>query len=94
MKLWEKGWDSLLKLFSCEAEDKQAIKPDEIQLLQEAREQLNEARNLFARVEDPDMVECAIYSLTAAEKRHNYLIKRFKEDKIANGAVIDSSCSR
>jgi len=81
MRIWAKGWDSLLKLFSGADEDQQSKKTDEIQLLQEAQEQLNEARNLFARVEDPEMVECAIYSLTAAEKRYNYLIKTFKKDK-------------
>jgi hypothetical protein len=78
MNLWAKVWDSLLKILECESEDKPARKTDEIQLLQEAHEQLDEARNLFARAEDPEMVECAIYSLTAAEKRYNYLLKRFK----------------
>jgi len=35
---------------------------------------------MFARVVEEEMVDCAIYSINAAEKRYNYLYKKIKHE--------------
>ncbi len=49
------------------------------QMLEIAKQELDSAYNLFARAEDPDMIEFAVYNLKAAEKRYDYLIKRARQ---------------
>jgi len=48
------------------------------ELLKEANQELTLARNMFSRVEDPEMVDSAIFTLKAAEKRYDYLLKEIK----------------
>jgi len=48
-------------------------------MLQDAHREVQEAENLFARVEDEEMIDYAILNLQAAEKRYNYLLKIMKE---------------
>lgn len=50
------------------------------QLLKQAHMELMCAHDMFARVLDEDMVDCAIFSINAAEKRYNYLIKKIKQE--------------
>lgn len=47
------------------------------ELLEDAREQLIQARNTFALTE-PDFIDYAVYNLRAAEERYNSLFKRIK----------------
>jgi hypothetical protein len=48
-------------------------------MLELAKQELESAYNLFARAEDPDMIEYAVFNLKATEKRYDYLIKRAKQ---------------
>lgn len=48
------------------------------QMLEAAKQELDSAYNLFSRAEDPDMIECAVFNLKAAEKRYDFLIKQAK----------------
>ena len=50
------------------------------ELLKEAHLELICAQNMFTRVVDEEMVDCAIYSIYAAEKRYNYLYKKIKQE--------------
>lgn len=50
----------------------------EEQMVEEAHQALIQAQNLFARVEDPDMIDYAIYSMKAAEERFDFLVKAIK----------------
>lgn len=50
------------------------------ELLKEAHRELMCAYNMFARVVDDEMVDCAIYSINAAEKRYNYIYKKIKQE--------------
>jgi hypothetical protein len=54
---------------------------DPIQIIREAGEDVVAARNLFSRADDPDMVEWAVYYLTAAEKRYDFLLKKYRQEK-------------
>lgn len=47
-------------------------------VLQQAYEELQQARNWFAHLEEPEMIDCAIYKIKAAEKHYDYLLKRIK----------------
>ena len=63
------------------AEDEVNPVLDDVQIIKQAREDVAAARNVYAQVEDPDMVEWAVYSLTAAEKRYDYLLKKYRQKK-------------
>lgn len=80
-QLWDficKLWSYIRKLWMID-DEKPNPEVDEIKLIQMAGEEVSAARNLFSRADDPDMVDWAIYSLTAAEKRYNYLFKKYKQ---------------
>ncbi|HWP97255.1 MAG TPA: DUF2508 family protein [Syntrophomonadaceae bacterium] len=50
-------------------------------MLEEAHRALVQAQNLFSRVEDPDMIQYAVYTMKAAEEHYNYLIKAMKASR-------------
>lgn len=50
----------------------------EEQLLEEAFQELVEARCLFTQAQEPDMIDYAIFHLKAAEQRYDYLIRGIK----------------
>lgn len=52
------------------------------QMLELAKQELEAAHNLFARAEDPEMIEYAVFNLKAAEKRYDFLIKRAKQQLV------------
>jgi len=54
---------------------------DEIKLIQMAGEEVAAAQNIYSEVEDPDMVEWAVYKLTAAEKRYDFLLKKYRQKR-------------
>lgn len=56
-------------------------KTDE-ELLMEAQAELEQAENLFMRMTEPEMVDCAIFQIYAAEKRYNYLFKLIKSKRL------------
>lgn len=51
------------------------------ELLEEAGMELKQARNLFTQVEDPEMIDYAIFQLKAAEQRYDYLLRRIKAQR-------------
>jgi hypothetical protein len=69
---------SLIKPVDEPAETLEAKPFSEEQMVEEAHQALIEAQNLFARVEDPDMIDYAIYSMKAAEERFDFLVKAIK----------------
>jgi vacuolar-type H+-ATPase subunit B/Vma2 len=50
------------------------------QLALEAYAELRQAQELLNWVTEPDMVEYAVYSLKAAEKRCDYFLKKMREE--------------
>jgi len=81
MKVWLKWWEALREVCLLNGEDKQPKKLDDIQSIQEAQEELSATRHMFAQMEDPDMVDWAVYSIAAAEKRYDYLLKKYRRKK-------------
>ncbi len=49
--------------------------------VQQASLEVRQAYQVLAQVEDPDMVDYAVFTLQAAEKRYAYLIKKMKEQE-------------
>lgn len=47
-------------------------------MLLKAREEWLNAQTLFDTVSEPDMVDAAIYMITAAEKKYSYLLREAK----------------
>ncbi|WP_350343696.1 DUF2508 family protein [Proteinivorax tanatarense] len=50
-----------------------------LQLTEEAKREWQCAKEYFNSVTDPDLVDYAIHSIAAAEKRYQYLLKQAKE---------------
>jgi hypothetical protein len=48
------------------------------ELLEDAGRKLREAEGLLEEVNDPELIDYAIYQLKAAEKRYDYLYKIIK----------------
>ena len=58
----------------------------EEEVLRLSAAELKEAQDFFAQVEDPDLVDYAVYRMKAAEKRYDYLYKKVKQlSKMVNG---------
>lgn len=51
------------------------------ELLQQAHRELQEAHSRFSMAEEAELIDCAIYSLKAAEMRYDYLIRRIKQQR-------------
>ena len=49
-------------------------------LIEEAKRDWLAARDYFNAVTDPDLIDHAIYTMEAAEKRYIYLLRRARED--------------
>lgn len=69
---------SLIKPVDEQAQMSEEHPFSEEQMVEEAHQALIQAQNLFARVEDPDMIDYAIYSMKAAEERFDFLVKAIK----------------
>lgn len=50
-------------------------------MVKEAGEELRQAYQILAQVDDQDMVDYAVFTLRAAEKRYGYLLKKLKEQE-------------
>ncbi|NLW91432.1 MAG: DUF2508 family protein [Syntrophomonadaceae bacterium] len=61
----------------------QPLRPEatmpEVEMLEQAHRELLEAQNLFSVMEEPELIDCAIYALKSAELRYNYLIRQIKQ---------------
>lgn len=51
-------------------------------LIEEAKKDWKDAREYFNTVTEPDLIDHAIYTLEAAEKRYVYLLKKAREERI------------
>jgi hypothetical protein len=56
-------------------------------LTQQARAGWEEAWRFFHQAVEPDMVDNAVFTLNAAEKRYDYFIKQAKARNLRNGGI-------
>lgn len=73
-------WTKAKQLLEFNRQQSETIISDE-DLLEEAHQELLEARNLFTYARDPEMIDYAIFHLNAAEQRYDYLIRRIKSQR-------------
>ncbi len=53
---------------------------DEIIIIENAKKEWEDAKNIFENVSEPDLVDYAIYKVEAAEQKYVYLLKQFKSN--------------
>jgi hypothetical protein len=54
---------------------------DYFKLVEQARQEWQDARLRFEQISDPDLIDHAIYAIEAAEQRYMYLLKKAREEK-------------
>lgn len=74
-------WYRCFKKHNQEVHNKTGVDREE---LQQAGEELRQAYQVLSRVEDVDMVDYAVFTLKAAEKRYGYLLRKLKEEEKQN----------
>ncbi|MEA4925075.1 MAG: hypothetical protein VB084_07140 [Syntrophomonadaceae bacterium] len=79
MKTWSAVWNGIRKALIMKETEETAEPPDEVKLIQIAGEEVAAARNIYSEIDDPDMVDWAVYKLTAAEKRYDCLLKKYRQ---------------
>lgn len=82
---FKKVLDKICGSISFEKEGSLGVTDDE-QLLREAVVELREMQARLAYVQDPYMIDYVIYSIKAAEKRYEYLLRQVKDKKTGNPA--------
>jgi dTDP-4-dehydrorhamnose 3,5-epimerase-like enzyme len=80
MEIWSRLYSRLKNCRLFNENHQENVDFSDRELLQGAHRELMCAHNMFARVVDEEMVDCAIYSINAAEKRYNYLYKKIKQE--------------
>lgn len=78
MKVWSKILNRIRTLWVIKNNDEPVGAVDEVKLIQMAGEEVSAARNIYSEIDDPDMVDWAVYKLTAAEKHYDYLLKKYR----------------
>lgn len=58
-----------------------------LDLIVEAKQEWENAENIFKEVTDSDLVEYAIYRAKAAEKRYMYLLKEAEKEALSNQEI-------
>lgn len=78
MRAWSNFWKNMC--YPWIMKDKRDNNPiDDMEEIKKAVEEMDQARSIYSEVEDPEMVDWAVYSLTAAEKRYDYLLRKYKQ---------------
>jgi len=80
MQIWSRLYSWLKTYHLLNGNQQKHVAFSDRELLKEAHQELMCAHNMFARVVEEEMVDCAIYSINAAEKRYNYLYKKIKHE--------------
>ena len=50
-----------------------------LELVEEAKKEWLAAKDYFENVSEPDLIDYAIHSMEATEKRYNFLLRKLKE---------------
>ncbi len=79
MKVWTKVWQCIRKPWIVPDEDELNPLLDDREIIKQASEDVAAARNIYSNLDDPEMADWAVYSLTAAEERYNYLLKKYRQ---------------
>ncbi|CUH95655.1 hypothetical protein P22_1729 [Propionispora sp. 2/2-37] len=61
------------------------------ELVEQARKEWLYAQQYFNNVNEPDLVEYAIYLIKASEKKYNYLLKQAKKEGIKDSLHLEDA---
>lgn len=79
MRTWCSLWHNIFnKWFIAENSDISQIRINDVDEIKRAVQEMATARTIYSEVNDPELVDWAVYSLTAAEKRYEYLLKKYR----------------
>ncbi len=68
-------------------EDKKSVMKEQEEMLtviNEAKKEWEDAKQFYNNVDDPDLIDYAIYAIQAAEKKYTYLYKKAKKKSISD----------
>lgn len=73
------------------SEEKAVSLPQEdyFDLVEQARQEWESARDRFNQISDPDLIDHAIYNLGAAERRYVYLLKQARKKGLNLYSALD-----
>ena len=60
-------------------------------MVKKAADELRQAYQILAQVDDQDMIDYAVFTLQAAEKRYGYLLKELKEQEKRESFAVEGS---
>lgn len=69
--------------------DEQESKESLVTLVNRARFEWEQTQALFEEVQDPDLVDHAIYAMEAAKKKYVYLLKLARKDNVCAEDICD-----
>lgn len=58
-----------------------------VELVEKARREWEQSKNLFNEANDPDLMDHAIYAMGAAEKKYIYLLKLARKEKVTDEKI-------
>ncbi len=65
------------------------LSPDYYTLVEQARQEWLDAKARFNEVDDPDLVDYAVYAMEAAENRYMYLLRKARHQAAGPSARAD-----
>lgn len=82
MRVWSRIWNSICRNWLAPGEPETGHNQiDDLTEIKKAVEEMATARSICSQVDDPELVDWAVYSLTAAEKRYDYLLRKYRQKK-------------
>ena len=82
MRVWSRIWNGICKNWLVTGEPETGPNQiDDLTEINRAVEEMATARSIYSQVDDPELVDWAVYSLTAAEKRYDYLLRKYRQKK-------------
>lgn len=73
------------RLLGDNSEEESIVKPPSLsESIAEAKRDLLHAQHYYNQVTDDELIEHAIYLIKASEKRYTYLLKKARDEKVAD----------
>lgn len=69
-------------VFNVNSQEEEISKESIYISLRKAKQDWENAKNIFENVTNPDLIDYAIYNVDAAEKRYMYLLKQIKSGNV------------
>ncbi|MGE5422377.1 MAG: DUF2508 family protein [Ignavibacteriales bacterium] len=81
MRLLDMIWNAFQDAFVLDQGQKRFEKWEDCSVLEAAKKDWQTAQSIFDEVNDPELIDFAVYNLKAAEKKYTYLLKRLRDQE-------------